>query len=342
VSPRHPDEYYAKKAKEAAAAKPWRICFKDVGGLLSPERARTLIPVVLKAAEKIPVEFHAHCNSGQAPLCYLEGVKLGMRILHTATPPLANGSSQPSIFNIASNLKALGYTPAIDLKPLEAVEKHFTYIAKQDGLPIGKPVEYDQSQYGHQVPGGMISNMRHQLKIVGLEHKMEAALEEAGRVRAEFGYPIMVTPLSQYVGTQAAINVIVGERYKEVPDQVIQYALGLWGKEAVEVMDKDIRDKILSRPRAKEWTHWEQPEPTLHEIRQKYGVNLSDEDLILNYFAGADYVKALPNGGKPREYLDATQPLVKIIEQLAKRKDSNQVYIKQPGFTIKMEKRPTV
>ena len=341
VSPRHTDEYYAKKAKEAAAAKPWRICFKDVGGLLSPERARTLIPVVLKAAGKIPVEFHAHCNSGQAPLCYLEGVKLGMRILHTATPPLANGSSQPSIFNIASNLKALGYTPAIDLKPLEAVEKHFTYIAKQDGLPIGKPVEYDQSQYGHQVPGGMISNMRHQLKIVGLEHKMEAALEEAGRVRAEFGYPIMVTPLSQYVGTQAAINVIVGERYKEVPDQVIQYALGLWGKEAIEVMDKNIRDKILSRPRAKEWTHWEQPEPTLHEIRQKYGANLSDEDLILNYFAGADYAKALPNGGKPREYLDATQPLVKIIEQLAKRKDSNQVYIKQPGFTIKMEKRPS-
>ena len=341
VSPRHTDAYYAKKAKEAAAAKPWRICFKDVGGLLSPERARTLIPVVLKAAGKIPVEFHAHCNSGQAPLCYLEGVKLGMRILHTATPPLANGSSQPSIFNIASNLKALGYTPMIDLKPLEAVEKHFTYVAKQDGLPIGKPVEYDQSQYGHQVPGGMISNMRHQLKIVGLEHKMEAALEEAGRVRAEFGYPIMVTPLSQYVGTQAAINVIVGERYKEVPDQVIQYALGLWGKEAIEVMDKNIRDKILSRPRAKEWTHWEQPEPTLHEIRQKYGANLSDEDLILNYFAGADYAKALPNSGKPREYLDATQPLVKIIEQLAKRKDSNQVYIKQPGFTIKMEKRPS-
>jgi oxaloacetate decarboxylase alpha subunit len=339
VSPRHTDEYYAKKAREAATAKPWRICFKDVGGLLSPERARTLIPIILKAAGDIPVEFHAHCNSGQAPLCYLEGVKLGMRILHTATPPLANGSSQPSIFNIANNLKALGYTPCIDLKPLEVVEKHFTYVAKRDGLPIGRPVEYDQSQYGHQVPGGMISNMRHQLKIVGMEHKMEAALEESGRVRAEFGYPIMVTPLSQYVGTQAAINVIVGERYKEVPDQVIQYALGIWGKEAVEVMDKNVRDKILSRPRAKEWTHWEQPEPSLHELRQKYGVHLSDEDLILHYFAGEDYVRALPNGGKPCEYLDASRPLVKIIEQLSKRKESNHVYIKQPGFTLRMEKR---
>ena len=178
----------------------------------------------------------------------------------------------------------------------------------------------------------MISNMRHQLKIVGKEHLMEAALEEAGQVRKDFGYPIMVTPLSQFVGTQAAINVIVGERYKEVPDQNIQYALGIWGKEAVDVMDPNVRDKILNRPRAKEWTHWEQPEPTLHEIRQKYGAQLSDEDLILHYFAGEEYVKALPNHGRPSEYLDATQPLVKIIEQLAKRKDSNQVYIKQPGF----------
>jgi oxaloacetate decarboxylase alpha subunit len=149
----------------------------------------------------------------------------------------------------------------------------------------------------------------------------------------------MVTPLSQYVGTQAAINVIVGERYKEVPDQVIQYALGIWGKEAVEVMDRNVRDKILSRPRAKEWTHWEQPQPSLHELRQKYGVHLSDEDLILHYFAGEDYVSALPDGGRPREYLDATQPLVKIIEQLSKRNGSNQVYIERPGFTIRMEKR---
>ena len=111
------------------------------------------------------------------------------------------------------------------------------------------------------------------------------------------------------------------------------------GKEAVEVMDPNVRDKILSRPRAKEWLHWEQKEPTLHEVRQKYGAQLSDEDLILHYFAGEDYVKALPDHGKPKEYIDATQPLVKIIEQLSKRKDSNQVYIERPGFTVRMERR---
>jgi oxaloacetate decarboxylase alpha subunit len=340
VSPRHTDAYYARKAREAAAAKPWRICFKDVGGLLTPERTRTLIPMVLESAGDIAVEFHGHCNSGQAPICYIEGVKLGMRILHTAVPPLANGSSQPSIFNIAQNLRALGYTPAVDVKALEPVEKHFTYVAKKDGLPIGRPVEYDHSQYLHQVPGGMISNMRHQLKIVGLEHKMEAALEEAAHVRKDFGYPIMVTPLSQYVGTQAAINVILGERYKEVPDQVIQYALGIWGQEAVEVMDANVRDKILSRPRAKEWTKWEQPDPSLREVRQKLGATISDEELILRFYAGKDYVDALPDGGKPREYLDGNQPLVKLIEQLSRRKESNQIYIKRPGLSIRLEKRP--
>jgi oxaloacetate decarboxylase alpha subunit len=174
-----------------------------------------------------------------------------------------------------------------------------------------------------------------------MEHKMEAALEEAAHVRKDFGYPIMVTPLSQYVGTQAAINVLLGERYKEVPDQVIQYALGFWGKEAIEVMDPDVRDKILSRPRAKEWTHWEQPEPTLHEVRQKLGVHLSDEELILRFFAGDDYVNALPDGGRPRQSLNGDLPLVKLIEQLSQRKGSNQIYIQRPGFSVRMEKRTT-
>jgi oxaloacetate decarboxylase alpha subunit len=133
--------------------------------------------------------------------------------------------------------------------------------------------------------------------------------------------------------------VILGERYKEVPDQVIQYALGIWGKEGAELMDPDVKDKILSRPRAKEWVQWEQPQPSLRDLRQKYGANISDEELIMRYFAGDDYVEALSDDGRPREYLDATQPLVKIIEQLAKRREANHVYIERPGFSIRMERR---
>src|SRR6266496_6384788 len=269
VSPRHTDQYYAERARQAAAIKPYRICFKDVGGLLTPERARALILLIKKNIGETPLEFHAHCNNGLAPFNYVEAIKLGVDILHTAIPPLANGSSQPSILNVASNARALGYTPVVDLDAIKAVEKHFTFIARREGHPIGVQREYDHAQYLHQIPGGMISNLGHQLRTVGMENRLQDTLEEAGRVRAEFGYPIMVTPLAQFVGSQAAFNVITGERYKEVTDQVIQYALGHWGKEAPLVMDPNVRDKILNRPRAAEWKGWTPPDLTLEEVRQK-------------------------------------------------------------------------
>ena len=204
-------------------------------------------------ANGIALELHTHCTTGLGPLCCLEAVKLGIKIVNTALPPLADGSSNPSLFNVAKNLRALGYQTLIDEELLKPVSAHFTYIAKREGFPIGAPVEYDYSQYQHQVPGGMISNLRFQLRKVGLESKIDQALEETMRVRAELGYPIMVTPLSQFVGSQAAVNVIVGERYKEVTDQIIQYALGYWGKEGADLMAPEVKAKILDRPRAKEW-----------------------------------------------------------------------------------------
>jgi len=338
VSPRHTDEYYAQKARDAAAIRPYRICFKDVGGLLTPERARTLIPAILENAGDVPVEYHAHCNNGLAPLCYLEAVKLGITALHTAVPPLANGSSQPSILNVARNLRALGYTPVVNDLEVKPVEEHFTAVARRDGLAVGKPFAYDESQYSHQVPGGVISNLRHQLRLVGKEDKLAETLEEAARVRADFGYPIMVTPLSQFVVSQAAINVIVGERYKEVTDQVIQYALGHWGKDAPELLNANAKDKILNRARAKDWEGWTPPDSSLHEVRQKYGASVSDEELLLRVYAGADAVDALANAGMPKPQLDGKQSLLQLIEQLTKKKDCNHVYIRKNGFSLTVGK----
>ena len=336
VSPRHTDEYYAKKAREAAAMKPYRICFKDVGGLLTPERARELIPVIQKNVGSVPLEFHAHCNSGQAPLCYLEAVKLGIHTLHTGVPPLANGSGQPSIFNIARNVRALGHTPCIDEKALEPVREHFMAVARDRGFPVGTPPEYDHGQYLHQVPGGMISNLRHQLKLVGQEGRMDEVLEEAAQVRADFGYPIMVTPLSQFVGSQAAINVIIGARYQVVTDQVIQYALGIWGREATEVMDPEVRARILDRPRARDWERWTPPEPSLAEVRRMFPAGISDEELILRVAAGDTSVDALPDGGRPREYLDGRQPLATLIERLGGRKECHHVQLTRPGLSLRL------
>lgn len=340
VSPKHTDAYYAEKAREAAAMRPYRICFKDVGGLLTPERTRTLLPIVMKNAGEIPVEFHAHCINTLAPLCYLEAIQLGVNRLHTAVPPLANGSSQPSIFNVANNARSLGYEPVADLEAVKPVEEHFTSVARRNGHPIGTPREYDYFQYRHQVPGGMISNLRHQLQIVGMEDRMQATLEEAARVREEFGYPIMVTPLAQFVGSQAAINVVTGERYKEVTDQTIQYALGYWGEEGARLMHANVKDKILGRSRAKVWKGWTPPEPSLEEVRSKFGgPGVSDEELTLRVIAGADAVANMLSGEPPKEIVNAASPLRTMMEQIAKLRHCRQVSIRKDGLSLRLEKR---
>ncbi len=339
VSPKHTDEYYARKANEAATLRVSRLCLKDPGGLLTPERTRILVPMILQNCKGKHLELHTHCTTGLGPLCCLEAIKLGVKTVNTALPPLANSSSNPSFFNVASNARALGYMPTVDEKSVKPVSEHFMFIAKQEGFPIGAPVEYDYSQYLHQVPGGMISNLRHQLLLVGLGHRLEETLEEATRVRAEFGYPIMVTPLSQFVGSQAAINVIVGERYKQVTDSVIQYALGRWGKEGSSTMDPNVKDKILSRSRAKELARWEPPEPSIQELRRKLGGRgVSDEDLMLRLILSKDEIDAAHAGGPPKEYHSARQPLVTLIKDLTKRSNFSQIRMQKGRLSLTLGK----
>ena len=339
ISPKHSDEYYAQKARDVARLDVACICLKDPGGLLTPERTRTLVPVVLENTNGIPVEFHTHCTMGLGTQCCLEAIKLGIKTVDTAIPPLADGSSNPSVFNVARNARALGYAPAIDEEVIKPVTEHFTFIAKREGLPIGRPVEYDHYHQIHQVPGGMISNLRHQLSKLGKEEKLGEILEETGRVRAELGYPIMVTPYSQFVGTQAAINVILGERYKEVTDEVIQYVLGLWGEEESSSVDPDIKDKILSRSRAKEMANWDPPEPSLKEMRRKLGGRgVSDDELLLRYFAGEDEVAVMRAAPPPRDYVSAKSPLVALIGELSQRTDCHHIYIRKGDLSLYLEK----
>ena len=339
VSPKHTDEYFAQRTRDAASLKVNRLCLKDPGGLLTPERIKTLVPIMFQNANGIEIELHTHCTTGLGPLCCLEAVKLGVKIVNTALPPLADGSSNPSLFNVAKNLRALGYKTLIDEELLKPVSEHFTFIAKREGFPIGAPVEYDYSQYQHQVPGGMISNLRHQLRKVGLEQKIDQALEETMQVRAELGYPIMVTPLSQFVGSQAAINVIVGERYKEVTDQIIQYALGYWGREGAELMEPAVKAKILDRPRAKEWAQRQPPEPTVQELRKKMNAEgVSDEEFLLRWNLNVDEIETMRAAGAPKEYITARQPLVNLIDALSKRNEYRQIVIQKGEMVVSLQK----
>jgi oxaloacetate decarboxylase (Na+ extruding) subunit alpha len=337
-SPKHTDAYYAERAAQLAALQPFRICLKDPGGLLTPERVRTLAPAVLAAAGDVHVELHSHCTTGLGPLNAIEAVKLGIRTINVGVPPLANGAALPSVLNVADNLRALGYAPVFDEGAVRRVAETLTAIAAREGLPMGRPVEYDAAQYQHQVPGGMLTNLRHQLKLVGMEDRYAETLAEAGRVREEWGWPIMVTPLSQFVGSQAAINVITGERYKEVTDQTILYALGYWGgDEATQGMDPAVRDKILARPRAREIIASPQREPTVEELRARFGgPGVSEEELLLRMECSEAELAALRAAGPPRRYesLDATSPLVALVRQLTQSGDRRYVRVQRGALSL--------
>jgi oxaloacetate decarboxylase alpha subunit len=340
VSPRHTDEYFAAKVREAFALDIYRVIFKDPGGILTPERTKTVVPAVLATAGGKTVELHTHCTTGLGTLCCLEAIKAGMTNINAAIPPLADGSSNPSVFNVAMNARALGYKTLLDEKPLREVAKFLTACAKRDHLPIGKTPEYDYGQYVHQIPGGMISNLRYQLRRVGMEHKIDQTLEEAAQVRAEFGYPIMVTPLSQFVGSQAAINVIVGERYKEVTDQTIEYAMGIWGKEGAALMDPNVKEKILNRPRAAEIAERPHPTDSLQDLRRKYGgPGVSDEEVLLRFFSSKEDVERMRGAGPARTYTFDHNPVLNLVETVSKQTERNSVYIHNRSFTLRLERR---
>src|SRR4030043_2144898 len=204
-SPAHTNEHWARKTRLLAEAKDCvdRIMIEDASGVITPEGTRELVSTVQKNCEGLSLEFHSHCNSGLAPLCYLEAIQSGVTTLHTAVAPLANGTSLPATEAILKNARRLGYASNLNEDALAAVSAHIRRIAEKEGLPIGVSAEYDLFHFEHQVPGGMMTNLTRQLREVGMEHRLDEILEEVVLVRKEFGYPVMATPYSQIEGAPA-------------------------------------------------------------------------------------------------------------------------------------------
>jgi oxaloacetate decarboxylase alpha subunit len=345
VSPRHTDEYYAQKTRDLLPFKPDAIYLKDQGGLLTVDRARTLLPVIIKNANGVPVELHSHCTTGLADLVYLEALKLGIRTLHTAVPPLAKGSSQPSVLNVARNAQMMGHSVRVDEKIIRSVAERLTAIAKQEKLPIGAPLEYDYAQYIHQVPGGVISNLRHQLAEMRILHRLDDVLEEAVQVRKDLGYPIMITPYSQFVVTQSAINVAMEERYKLVIDEVIRFAQGAFGDDSgYTSMDQNLRDKLLNMPRATELAAREQRDISLNEIREKLGgPGVSDEELLLRYIMKGDKeIAAMRAAGRPKQYYNTTLPLLTLIQELRKHREVRYIQFQRGDESLVLRNQSSI
>ena len=270
ISPVHTDAYYAARAREIAESADVDVLnLKDPGGLLTPERVRTLVPALRAAAPALPLEVHSHCTATMAPLVYLESVRLGASFVCTAVRPLANGTSQPSAEQTIANLRAEGFEVDLDEDALAQMSEYFSELAARIGRPVGTPAEYDVSIYRHQLPGGMTSTLRRQLREVGLENRWEDVLAEIPRVREELGWPIMVTPLSQFVGVQAFLNVTTSRRYSQIPDEVVKYVLGQYGPTPGE-LDPGVAATVLGSPKA-EQLRQEEHRLDLGEARARYG-----------------------------------------------------------------------
>jgi len=332
-SPVHTDELYAQKTKELIErADVDSIMLKDACGLLTPDRVRTLVPAMKHVMGNLPLEIHSHCLTGLAPLVYLEGVKLGVDQVHTSTAPLANGPAQPATQTIARNLRGMGYRVDLDDELIDEVSRHFRRVAEQEGKPLGVPMEYDAFHFEHQVPGGMLTNFHFQLAQAGLGHKLDDVLHECALIRRELGWPIMVTPFAQFVGTQAVLNVVHGERYRIVPDEVKKYALGYYGRLLAPV-EPDVLDRIVENGSQRIALEPEPMAPAVPDLRKKYP-NMSDEERLLRYsFAGTQVDEMLAAGPMQTDY-HFEIPINKLIRELAKRPRFKHVHIEKGDLRV--------
>jgi oxaloacetate decarboxylase (Na+ extruding) subunit alpha len=339
VSRVHDDAFYADFAGQVAASPDIdRAYIKDPAGLLTPERARTLIPAVRARLGAKPLELHAHCTIGLSPLVYLAAPDLGVSVLQVACGALAGGSSLPDAERTVANLRDLGHTVPVDDRLLARVARYFDRLAAAESLPPGRPREYDAAFMRHQVAGGVLTTLRRQLAELGLEDRFAAVMDEVSRVRAELGYPIMVTPFPQMVCGQALANVIAGERYEVVPDQVIRYVLGSFGKPTAPV-EPWVLDRVLDRPRARELAA-EPPPLTAAELRKRMPLGISDEELLLRFgLPGEDVDAMLAAGPAVRRYNPDAQPLLRLLRELAARPPATRLVVAKPGFRLELKGR---
>ncbi|MDI3279775.1 MAG: acetyl-CoA carboxylase biotin carboxyl carrier protein [Bacillota bacterium] len=243
VSPIHTTEHYLETARQLVQLGVDSICLKDMAGLLTPYRAYELI-TEFRRHLSVPIQLHSHYIGGLAPMTYLKAVEAGVDVIDTASAPLAFGASQPPVETIVSALKGTPYEIDLDLDLLFEVARYFEDLRRRRGFERGVTRITDMQVFSHQVPGGMISNLVSQLEQQKALHRLPEVLAEIPRVRKELGYPPLVTPTSQIVGIQAVLNVLVGERYKVVPDEVKAYVRGLYGRPPGTI-DPELQKRIL-------------------------------------------------------------------------------------------------
>ena len=282
TSPVHTNESFAKFAKELEEMGADSICIKDMAGLLKPYDAYELVKLI-KEEVKIPIQLHTHYTSGLASMTVLKAIEAGVDIVDTAMSPFAMGTSQPPTESLVATLAGTEYDTGLDLSELDKISKYFMPLREKylaSGLLDPKVLKVDVNALLYQVPGGMLSNLVSQLKQAGQSEKLLEVLEEVPRVRADAGYPPLVTPSSQIVGSQAVFNVIGGERYKMVTKEFKGVVRGEYGRTPVEI-SPEFRKKIIGNEKPIDCRPADEIPPELDKLREAVKPwAIQDEDVL--------------------------------------------------------------
>ena len=287
ISPVHTLEKYVELAKEMKRMGAGSICIKDMAGLLSPKGAHELVSA-LKDAVDLPIVVHTHSTTGLAFMTYLEAVRAGADVIDTAISPFSGGTSQPATETLFYALSELGYETGLNKEMLKEISAFFKPVRSkymEDGTLNPISLGTDTECLNYQIPGGMLSNLLSQLKMLGALDKFEDALLETPRVREDMGYPPLVTPTSQIVGTQAVQNVLSGERYKNVGAELKAYCRGEYGKTPSPI-NPEIRKKILGDDKPIEGRFADTlPKDAFEKASSEIGELARSEEDVLSYIA---------------------------------------------------------
>lgn len=339
-SPVHTDALYAAKAREIIErADVDELMIQDTSGILTPERAATLIPAIKAVAGGRALGLHSHSLVGLPQRTYLTAVEHGVEVLYACIAPLADGAAPPSVQRLLRNLRYLGHSVDVDDGAIEEVSRHVRRAAAVLGRRGGAPQDYDAAHFDHQIPGGVLSNLVAQLEQIGLRDRLIDILHECSRVRAELGWPIQVTPFAQFIAVQATLNLVTGERYSVVPDEVKKYALGYFGK-LLAPIEPNVLDRIVSRGSAAIAGHPPALEPALPQLRRKYPAASDEERLLRHAFPAAAVDRVLGAGaGAGAGMSCATLPLLQLIEGLMARRVTS-ASVRWRDLSVELAHRP--
>ncbi len=311
TSPVHTHVKYVEMVKELKEMGASTICIKDMAGIMGPQEAYDLVSAI-KDAVDMPIDLHTHSTTGLAFMTYLKAVEAGCDIIDTAISPFSGGTSQPATETLAYALRQLGYQVDLNDDCLTDMADYFKGVRDEfvkDGTLMPKAMATDTQCLTYQVPGGMLSNLMSQLKQMNALDRFEEALAETPRVRADMGYPPLVTPTSQMVGVQAVRNVLDGSRYKTVSKEIKAYCRGEYGTTPAPI-NAEIQKQILGDEQPITGRYADSLEPIVEPTRKKLaGIAKSDED-VLSYIAFPNLAEKFFEERKAKEENVATYTIV--------------------------------